>query len=223
MKDPYEVLGVSSTATTDEIKSSYRSLVKMHHPDAGGDDQVMLDINAAWEILGDREKRIVHDRNRADNLQEMSQKDNLKPENYSRRHAAALDDELTEWFRVVYEPINKMLGEVINPLPRQLRDLSADPYDDYLMEKFCKYLESCDKKIKRVKNLFQSMPTPESVSDFGISVYHCLSEVEDGLTELEYYTHGYVDKYLHDGREMFREAKHLRANLHHERRRLEIV
>jgi molecular chaperone DnaJ len=53
-------------------------------------------------------------------------------------------------------------------------------------------------------------------------VYHCLSQVQDALTELERYTMGYVDSYLRDGREMLREAKQRRTRLHEERRRLEI-
>ena len=54
------------------------------------------------------------------------------------------------------------------------------------------------------------------------SVYHCLGQVQDALTELERYTLGYVDGYLHDGREMLREARHRRQRLQEERRRLEI-
>jgi len=46
--------------------------------------------------------------------------------------------------------------------------------------------------------------------------------VQDALTELERYTLGYVDGYLHDGREMLREARHRRQRLQEERRRLEI-
>ena len=38
--DPYEELGISSTASTEEIKAAYRELVKLHHPDAGGDARV---------------------------------------------------------------------------------------------------------------------------------------------------------------------------------------
>jgi molecular chaperone DnaJ len=57
---------------------------------------------------------------------------------------------------------------------------------------------------------------------FSLSVYHCLSQVQDALTELERYTMGYVDSYLRDGREMLREAKQRRTRLHEERRRLEI-
>jgi molecular chaperone DnaJ len=46
--------------------------------------------------------------------------------------------------------------------------------------------------------------------------------VEDAIGELERYTMGYVDGYLHDGREMLREARQRRKRLQEERRRLEI-
>ena len=42
-KDLYEILGVTAQATSAELKSAYRDLVKKHHPDAGGDEKKILD------------------------------------------------------------------------------------------------------------------------------------------------------------------------------------
>ena len=66
------------------------------------------------------------------------------------------------------------------------------------------------------------MACPSSAKGFGLSLYHCLSQVEDALAELERYTLGYVDSYLHDGREMLREAKRRRSLMKEERRRLDL-
>jgi len=47
-KDYYEILGVSETATEDEIKRAYRRLAHQHHPDKnGGDDKKFKEINEA--------------------------------------------------------------------------------------------------------------------------------------------------------------------------------
>ena len=59
--NPYQTLGVSSNASSQEIKDAYRNLVKQHHPDAGGDQQKIIELNAAWEVLRDKEKRIAYD------------------------------------------------------------------------------------------------------------------------------------------------------------------
>ena len=91
------------------------------------------------------------------------------------------------------------------------------------MEAFCNYIETSQHKLEKVKLLYQSLPVPASARGFGLSLYHCLSEVEDAINELERYTMGYVDSYLHDGREMLREAKQRRQRLQQERRRLEIA
>ncbi len=62
----YETLNVSRDASQDEIKKSYRKLVKQHHPDkTGGDDTQFKKISEAYEVLGDPERRRQHDGQRS--------------------------------------------------------------------------------------------------------------------------------------------------------------
>jgi molecular chaperone DnaJ len=120
----------------------------------------------------------------------------------------------------VYGPIDRLLGQVINPFEAQIRALAADPYDDALMEAFCGFLEQCQGRLQKVETLFQAVACPVQAQAFGLSLYHCLSLVKDALVELERYTMGYVDSYLHDGRQMLRQARRRRTDLQHERRQL---
>jgi len=59
--DHYSTLGVSKTATPDEIKKSYRKLASQHHPDKGGDKAKFQDIQAAYDTLSSPEKRQQYD------------------------------------------------------------------------------------------------------------------------------------------------------------------
>lgn len=49
--DPYAVLGLERWASNAEIKRAYRKLAREHHPDAGGDEGRMKDINRAYDML----------------------------------------------------------------------------------------------------------------------------------------------------------------------------
>ena len=62
-KDYYEILGVQKNASDDEIKRAYRKLAHQYHPDKNkGDDKRFKEINDAYQILGNHEKREQYDR-----------------------------------------------------------------------------------------------------------------------------------------------------------------
>lgn len=65
MSDYYQILGISPTASQDEIKKAYRSLAMKHHPDRGGDQTKFKDISSAYDTLGDVDKRTEYDQMRA--------------------------------------------------------------------------------------------------------------------------------------------------------------
>jgi DnaJ-class molecular chaperone len=70
MRDPYDVLGVSKTASAAEIKSAFRKQAKKLHPDANKHDPKaasrFAELNAAYEILGEDDKRKAFERGEID-------------------------------------------------------------------------------------------------------------------------------------------------------------
>ena len=70
MRNPYSILGVPKSANEREIKSAFRKLAKKYHPDHNKDDpkaqEKFAEVNQAYEIVGDKEKRGKYDRGEID-------------------------------------------------------------------------------------------------------------------------------------------------------------
>lgn len=60
-KDYYNILGVAKNASADEIKRAFRKLSHQHHPDKGGNTEKFKEINEAYQILSDSQKKARYD------------------------------------------------------------------------------------------------------------------------------------------------------------------
>ncbi len=61
MKNYYKILGVSKSASQDEIKRAFHKLAHQHHPNKGGDEKKFKEINEAYQVLSNKEKRKQYD------------------------------------------------------------------------------------------------------------------------------------------------------------------
>ncbi|KGF89290.1 MULTISPECIES: J domain-containing protein [Prochlorococcus] len=214
-KNFYDELGIEKNATKNEIKSSYRSLVKKHHPDKGGQKERFLAIQNAWETLNDPIKKEKYDREIfSSNTLLDSLNENWEEKFNSKKYNSSIKDkEVEAWIKEIYNPINRLISQIIKPLNNEIKELSADPYDDQLMENFCSYINISQKKIEKVDKIYNKKIVPKSISALGLNLYHCFSQVKDALLEFDRYTQGYVDDYLFDGKEMIKEAKRIQSKM----------
>lgn len=61
-KQLYDALELTPQASQDDIKKAYKRLVRVHHPDKGGDEKKFKEVQAAYEVLNDTEKRKMYDK-----------------------------------------------------------------------------------------------------------------------------------------------------------------
>lgn len=86
MRNPYDILGVSRSASAEEIRRAYRKLAKAHHPDLNQSrpdaERAFKEITAAYDLLSDAIKRARFDRG------EIDADGNERPQAHARRHYA---------------------------------------------------------------------------------------------------------------------------------------
>ncbi|HAA27782.1 MAG TPA: molecular chaperone DnaJ [Cyanobacteria bacterium UBA8553] len=219
----YETLDVSPKATTIEIKQAYRRLAKLFHPDSQcetADTEKIIQLNAAYEVLGDPNRRRSYDRQLRFSRsplpqpeQQNRQQRTARAQQHYQRHRRTSQDadaQLSDWLQHVYRPVNRLINCILNPLKAQLDELSADPFDDELMTEFQAYLEDCYHYLNQAQLTFRSQPNPSTVAGAAASLYYCLNQLGDGIEELKLFTLNYDDHYLHTGQELFRIANRLR-------------
>lgn len=225
--DHYQTLDVKPNATQAEIKTAYRRLARRFHPDSNqetADHDKITRINAAYEVLGDPQSRKSYDQAlrytsqleaagfTAQGVGERQQRDAAAQERYRQQRQAEqdVDKQLKLWLNRVYTPVNRSLNQILRPLKSQIKELSADPFDDDLMEAFQVYIESCRTTLSKAQSTFRSLPNPPSLAGVAANLYYCLNQVADGIEDLSYFTLNYDDHHLHTGQELFRIAEGLR-------------
>jgi len=219
----YQILEVHETATQAEIKRAYRRLAKQFHPDSQTETashERIARINNAYEVIGDPSRRVMYDQERQglsgasveDSAAQRAKRTADMQDIYRKQRQAHQSSEaqVDAWLKLVYAPVDRLMAKVMSPLKAEIRKLSADPFDDDLMEGFQAYLDQCRTWLKQARNRFQSMANPVNTAGVAADIYHCLGQLEDGVEEMERFTVSYEESYLHTGQELFRIARQLR-------------
>jgi len=188
-KNLYEELGLNKNATRSEIKSAYRSLVKQHHPDAGGKKERFLAIQNAWETLNDPIKKKQYDRSFFSSSSSFdSLNENWEEKFNSKKYNSSIKDkEVETWIKEIYSPINRLINQIIKPLNNEIKKLSADPYEDQLIENFCNNIILSQKKIEKGEKIYNKKIVPKSITALGliyIIVFHKLKMHYQNLIDI---------------------------------------
>ena len=219
MTTHYDTLELKSDASQSDIKHAYRRLAKLFHPDSHqstASHERITSLNAAYEILSDPAKRRHYDAQVLDGTVIRTRVSQTTYHSSSRKRTSSkgqdIDAQTQTWLKRVYTPVNRSMGNIIKDLKTEIRQLSADPFDDELLDAFQAYLDDCRESLEKAQSRFRSVPNPPSLAAAASNLYYCLDRLTDGIEELERFVSCYDEHYLHTGQELFRIAYKLRQD-----------
>ena len=190
----YEVLGVSPSVSSEEIKTAYRQLVKTLHPDLSylekSDHQVvaeteqMVNINEAYATLIDSEKRAHYNSTVIQRSPQVRMPTHVQD---------SLDEEkATErYLRQVFHPLTRSIVSILKKYKAKLRALAQDLYDDVLLEEFALYVDEIENTLRKASNGFTENPAPLTLRNAVNWMRHAIAQAADGLDELRYFCQNY--------------------------------
>ena len=214
----YQTLQVNSQASQQEIKRAYRRLAKQFHPDSQPENKncdKIIALNAAYEVLSNSKSRRLYDRQQQlgqtnDFFVYRQARNEAAQKQYQRRQARKSPEiDYYQWLKEIYFPIDLLINQILQPLETEIDRLSADPFDDELMEDFEAYLDTCNDYWQQAQAKLTSQPNPSQLAGVAANLYYCLNHIGDGIKELQWFTMNYNDRYLHTGQEIFRIAGQL--------------
>ena len=214
----YQILQVDSQASQQEIKQAYRRLAKQFHPDRQQKNKNcdrIIALNAAYEVLSDLKSRRLYDRQQQfgqtnDFFVYRQARNAAAQKRYQQRQAGRSPEiDYYQWLKEIYFPIDSLIKQILQPLKTEIEQLSADPFDDELMENFGAYLDICNENWQQAQQKLSSQPNPAQMAGVATNLYYCLNHLGDGIKELQWFTMNYNDQYLHTGTEIFRIAEKL--------------
>lgn len=201
----YQILGVSSNVTSEEIKRAYRKLAKEQHPDAReghheseekrAATEEMMAINEAYSTLMDEAKRAQYD-----------VKIGITKTIFVKPVFSSLDEdqEREKFLRKVFYPARSAMVRVLGSYKKHLKDLSADPYDDELLESFQTYVDKIESTLRRGSDAFARNATPRSLEAAVHMMKNAIAQAADGLEELRYFCMNYDYNHLSMAENLFR-------------------
>lgn len=143
--NPYEILGVNKNSSQEEIKQKYKSLAQIHHPDKGGDEEKFKQINQAYDILSDPEKKQYYD--------------DTGRSNFFKTIEEEAVDELANIFYNVVDQFNPITDDVLAIINNAVFDtknhlLIQNEHLQVKIEKYSSIFEKIKKKTESNDNLF---------------------------------------------------------------------
>jgi molecular chaperone DnaJ len=207
-RNHYQILGIEADVTSQEIKRAYRRLAKIQHPDAqasrGSDaheaaTEEMMRLNEAYETLMDKSKRAEYDRR----IGVGKTGTGGKRTQFTSFHEDAARE---KFLRTVFHPARSAIVRALGGYKRQLRELSADPYDDLLVEQFQRYLEKLEDALRQGSNELTKNEAPRSLQAAVQTMRYAIAHAADGLEELGYFCSNYDYSHLSMAESLFRIA-----------------
>jgi molecular chaperone DnaJ len=207
----YQILGIKSDVSADEIKRAYRELAKAAHPDAwhGHHEaseekrkatEEMMQINEAYATLIDEAKRADYD-----------VKIGVKKITYIKPVFTSLDEdaEREKYLRKIFYPARTNIVKVLGSYKKHLKDLSADPYDDQLVEDFQAYVDKIESTLRSGADALARNAAPRSLEAAVLMMRNAIAQAADGLEELRYFCMNYDYNHLTMAETLFRISRDL--------------